>query len=292
MDDADWRRLVNQVRVGDCLPFLGAGACSGTLPTAADLCEHFARRYDYPFEDASDLARVTQYALTEIRDPVDLKREVCQLLQADGPAPRADRTEPHRLLADLPLSVFLTTNYDNLLASALVDARKTPNAAISPWWEPLSAHADLRGEPTTDSPLIYHLHGSSADPRSLVLTESDYLTYMINIVEVPAATGRSMLPTAVLEAMVRKPLLFIGYSLQDWTFRVLFHGLARATPRQNQRRHVSVQLMPKVRAAAEDVERKARRYLEQYLNGWNISIYLGTASDFCAELRQRLDDVT
>jgi hypothetical protein len=289
VDEADWQRLVKQVRLGDCLPFLGAGACSGTLPTAADLSMHYAEQYEYPFHDRTDLARVTQYALTEIRDSVDLKAELCDFLHEFGHPPPHDLAEPHALLADLPISVFLTTNYDGFLATALRRTGKRPQVAVSPWWDTLNPQPDPRWDPTPDAPLVYHLHGSCAEPRSMVVTESDYLTYMVNIVEVPAATGRSLLPTAVLDAMSRRPMLFLGYSLQDWTFRVLFHGLARATPRHNQRRHVSVQLMPKVSVSAEDAERKARRYLEQYLDGWNISIYLETASEFCAELRERLE---
>jgi hypothetical protein len=291
VDEADWRRLVNQVRSGDCLPFLGAGACSGTIPTAHDLSRRYARQYGYPFDDDTDLARVMQYALTEIRDPVDLKSELCRYFGTCGHPSTTDLSEPHALLAGLPLSTFLTTNYDDFLVTALRRAGKTPHVALSPWWDNLNQPPDPQWDLSVETPLVYHLHGNCGDPRSMVVTESDYLTYMVNIVEVPASTGRSLLPTVVLDAMSQKPLLFIGYSLQDWTFRVLFHGLARTTPRQNQRRHVSVQLMPKVNGGAKDAEQKARRYLEHYLNGWNISIFLGSASDFCAQLRARLDGV-
>ncbi|GAA4573708.1 hypothetical protein GCM10023193_68120 [Planotetraspora kaengkrachanensis] len=281
--------MVNQVRSGDCLPFLGAGACSGTIPNARDLSRRYADQYGYPFDDDMDLARVMQYALTEIRDPVDLKVELCRFFGMCGYPPSTDLAEPHSLLASLPISTFLTTNYDDFLAVALRRVGKRPQVELSRWWDILNHPVDPPLEATVESPLVYHLHGNCRNPLSMVLTESDYLTYMVNIVEFPASTGRSLLPPVVLEAMSNKPLLFIGYSLQDWTFRVLFHGLARTTPRQNQRRHVSVQLMPRVNGGARDAEQKARRYLEHYLNGWNISIFLGSASDFCAQLRARLD---
>ena len=70
--------------------------------------------------------------------------------------------------------------------------------------------------------------------------------------------------------MSTRPLLFVGYSLQDWTFRVLFHGLARDIPTVTTRRHVSVQLMPRVNGSAQTRRRRRRRYLPHYLNGWNI----------------------
>ncbi|WP_449065235.1 SIR2 family NAD-dependent protein deacylase [Planomonospora algeriensis] len=287
MDDADWQRLINQLRRGDCTPFLGAGACR-TLPTGTALSREYAARYGYPFADAHNLARVMQYVEAVVRDPVDLKDEVCRLLQSHGRPPPGDPADPHALLAGFPLKVFLTTNYDNFLHEALRASGKEPHSTVSPWWDAAPADVPVLPEPTAERPLVYHLHGTWSRPASLVLTEADYLAYLVNMVDASAGDGRHPLPTPVLEAMTHRPLLFIGYSLQDWTFRVLFHGLARSTPRSNKRRHVSVQLMPEVSDSAGDAVDKAKRYLVHYLNGWNISIFLGTAAEFCEELRRRM----
>ncbi|MFI6453208.1 SIR2 family NAD-dependent protein deacylase [Streptosporangium amethystogenes] len=288
MDDVDWRRLIDQLHRGDCTPFLGAGACAGTLPTGAALSNRYALHYGYPFSDPGNLARVMQYGAAVVRDPVDLKEGVCRLLRSHGgPAP-GDPEEPHRLLAGFPVTTFLTTNYDDFLAEALRAEGKEPHVAVSPWWEADPAATPVLPEPTVERPLVYHLHGSWSEPASLVLTEADYLTYLVNMVDVVATGGRHPLPTPILRAMTARPLLFLGYSLQDWTFRVLFHGLMRGTPRSNKRRHVSVQLMPEINGSAGDAESKARRYIAHYLDGWNISIFLGTASEFCAELLRRM----
>lgn len=290
MNDADWQRLIDQLRRGDCTPFLGAGACSGRLPTGGELSRTYAARYGYPFTDSRNLAQVMQFAEAAVGDPVDLKVDVCRQLQERGRHPPDGDDDVHTLLARFPLPVFLTTNYDDFLAQALTRQGKNPQVAISPWWETGMSGIPLLPEPTVDKPIVYHLHGSWHEPRSLVLTESDYLTYLVNMVDASAANGRHPLPTAVLEAMTMRPLLFVGYSLQDWTFRVLFHGLARDIPLRNKRRHVSVQLMPEVDGSAHGAEEKARRYLTHYLNAWNISIFLGTAAEFCAELRRRMED--
>ncbi|MEU8036853.1 SIR2 family protein [Streptosporangium sp. NPDC049078] len=300
MDDVDWERLIDQLGRGDCAPFLGAGACAGTLPTGAALSNQYALRYGYPFSDAGDLARVMQYGEAVVRDPVDLKETVCGHLRSHGRPPVTDPGEPHRLLAGFPLTTFLTTNYDDFLAEALRAEGKDPHVAVSPWWDTDPGAAPLLPEPTVERPIVYHLHGSWAEPASLVLTEADYLTYLVNMVDAVATDGRHPLPIPILRAMTTRPLLFVGYSLQDWTFRVLFHGLVRNTPRSNKRRHVSVQLMPEVSRptggtgstgsakSTESAESKARRYITHYLDRWNISIFLGTASEFCAELRRRM----
>ncbi|GIH80219.1 hypothetical protein Plo01_66480 [Planobispora longispora] len=295
--------MVDQLHKGECTPFLGAGA-SLTLPTGTTLSKIFAARYGYPFTDDHNLARVMQYTESVVRDPVYLKGKVCDELQSyRRPSPH-DPANPHALLAKFPLQTFLTTNYDDFLVEALNAMGKQPHSAISPWQMDTTGgkkprttashwHRDATDEvglpePTADRPLVYHLHGSWHQPSSLVLTESDYLTYLVNMVDAAANDGKHPLPIPVLRAMTFHPLLFIGYSLQDWTFRVLFHGLARSTPRSNQRRHVSVQMMPEVSVSPGDAADKARRYLTHYLNGWNISIFLGTASEFCEQIRRRM----
>ena len=286
MDDADWERLISQLRRGDCTPLLGAGACVGTLPSGSTLSRKYAHLYSYPFTDTHNLARVMQYAQAVVRDPVDLKQDVCDHLQSQGTLSSGTPDEPHAVLAQFPIKAFLTTNYDDFLRVALLRAGKAPTVAVSEWWDTSGAETPLP-EPTVDQPLVYHLHGSWSDPSSLVLTEADYLTYLVNMVDSRTFEGRPPLPEVVLNAMSTRPLLFIGYSLQDWTFRVLFHGLARDIPRNNRRRHVSVQLMPEVNSSAVDAEKRAEQYLQHYLNDWNISIYLGTAAQFCEELRRR-----
>jgi hypothetical protein len=93
----------------------------------------------------------------------------------------------------------------------------------------------------------------------------------------------------VLPALTRQPLLFIGYSLRDWSFRMLFYGLVRSVADVQRRRHVSVQLPPLAGESETTHERRARNYLTEYFQQLNISVFWGTASDFCAELADRLE---
>jgi hypothetical protein len=286
VDEADWERLINQLRRGDCTPLLGAGACSGTLPTGSELSVKYARDYGYPFHDVTDLAQVMQWATSVVRDPVELKYRLCAELQAHG-VPKNDASEPHALLAGFPITTYLTTNYDDFLVKALRHTGKNPRPAISQWWDIVPEKIPLP-DPSDHEPLVYHLHGSWTEPQSLVLTDLDYTTYLINMVEAQATGFRYPLPDAVVTAMTTKPLLFIGYRLQDPTFKVIFNGLARSVPRSNKRRHISVQLIPDVVASVPDAKEQARKYLTHYLDGWNISIFLGTATEFCEELQRRM----
>lgn len=293
MEEADWERLIDQLERGDCTPFLGAGACHGVLPTGSALSNQWATRYDYPFTDRDDLARVMQYAAIREGDPVTLKQKVCRYLTSIDPPDFGDPAEPHALLAEFPIPIFVTTNYDDFLVRALRAAGKQPNSTMCSW----SAGMDYDKEffdsrpgmsPQYPSPLVYHLHGRMGMPKSLVLTENDYLEFLAKI----ASNHDSeplLIPSVVLSAFANNPLLFIGYSLQDWTFRVIFHGILSAIPDVHRRRHVSIQLLPPLNGSTADIEEQAKLYMTEYLEkNWNISVFWGSVTDFCRELRMRV----
>lgn len=292
MEEADWARLVSQLGRGDCTPFLGAGACD-VLPTASELGSRWAAKYDYPFVDREDLAKVMQYAAVMEGDSVYLKEKVCEYLRSVHPPDFGRPTEPHALLARFPIPVFITTNYDDFLVKALGLAGKNPNAAICSWFGSTDNDREFfettpGRNPTSAMPLIYHLHGRMQTPKSLVLTESDYLEFLVRITASRDDDPLRLIPGAILSALTDNPLLFVGYSLQDWTFRVLFHGLLRAIPSTHRRRNVSVQLLPPVHNDRDDeVKDRARRYLTRYLEDWRISIFWGTTAEFCRELHSR-----
>jgi hypothetical protein len=130
--------------------------------------------------------------------------------------------EPHAILADLPLPVYLTTNYDDYMAKGLRLRRRDVRRELCRWNEALESEAsvfDTGFEPTAANPVVFHLHGHTL-PESLVLTEDDYLSFLANIARNP-----NLLPVPIQKALDRSTCLFIGYRLADWNFRVLFQGL-------------------------------------------------------------------
>jgi hypothetical protein len=300
VDERDWQRLVEQLRNGDCTPFLGAGACAGALPTGSELGRQWAERYQYPFQDGSNLPEVMQYASIVEGDPVTVKQRVARELSSLPDPDFTDPAEPHALLAELPINVYLTTNYDDFMTRALHRAGKRPVTAVCPWYRgaEVDAHMPLPGgyrtqlpgtyQPRGDEPLVYHLHGSLRYPPSLVLTEQDYAEFLVNLAKDLGEDAKRVVPTQILSALARQPLLFIGYSLRDWSFRMLFHGFVGAVPDVLRRRHVSVQLSPAADMEGPEERRQAEDYLTRYFSKLNISVFWGTAADFCTELRDRM----
>jgi hypothetical protein len=273
----EWQRLLARIGGGHCTPFLGAGACAGTLPLGGDVARRWAKEEDYPLEDDWDLPRVAQFVSVN-GDPMWPKEKICQELRGIGP-PDFDRPgEPHAVLAELPIPIYVTTNYDDFMVQALQAAGKEPRRDICRWNDSPALQAQRRVltpafTPTPANPIVFHLHGHVSVPESIVLTEDDYLDFLVSISSEP-----KLLPHQIKKALAGASLLFIGYRLADWDFRVLHRGLVMAGEQSLRRLSVTVQLRP------TDPERE---YLEQYFGALNVRVYWGTAKEFAVDLRRR-----
>ena len=283
LEDREWELLLRRIRDGKCTPFLGAGACYGILPLGSDIARSWAKEYDYPMDDVYDLPRVAQYLSVQY-DSMYPKEELIKDFFSDEKTPDfSEANEPHGILADLPLPVYLTTNYDSFMVQALEASGKKPQREYCRWNETIkynpSIFDDAGYQPDSQNPVVFHLHGLDKVPESLVLTDDDYLDFLINI-----SKEQNLLPHLIQRAMAGSSLLFIGYSLEDWTFRVLFRGLVNSTESALRRISVAVQLPPD---APESTQRLIQKYRNMYFDKIDIRIHWGNARNFVEELSSR-----
>jgi hypothetical protein len=279
VDEGQWLTLVERIDRGRCTPFIGAGACVPTLPLAREIADQWTGAGRYPLDDAHDLARVAQY-LAVRRDAMYPKERIQEELAGLGPPDFDDPLEPHAVLADLPLPLYVTTNYDDFMVQALRHRRRAARQEICKWnnsypvqREPAPMRDDRTYQPTPASPTVFHLHGRLAVPESLVLTEDDYLDFLVTLSERP-----DTLPHQIRGALSSTSLVFIGYSLADWDFRVLHRGLVVRGDPSLRRVSVTVQLRQ---------SREAEEYLDTYFRRIDVSVYWGDATTFARELRER-----
>ncbi len=157
---------------------------------------------------------------------------------------RAERqpADPHRVLAELPILVYLTVDPSTLLEKALVKAGKEPQVEFCRWrsraeWPAAVYDAEPKYYPTEKRPLVFHLFGSLVKPESvfepgeyldsLVLTEDDYFDYLIG-----ATSNNALIPPVVRRMLTNSALLFLGFRLDEWDFRVLYRSIIeRGGPR-------------------------------------------------------------
>lgn len=278
LEDKDWHLLLRRIEGGKCTPFLGAGACYPTLPLGSEIARRWAEQYQYPLADTGNLARVAQFLAVKY-DPMYPKEEILKQFFRDvDPPDFREADEPHGVLADLPLPVYLTTNYDDFLVRALKDRGKAPRRELCCWNKYVKGQQSVSEietdfEPSEDNPLVFHLHGHDEVSESLVLAEGDYLDFLVNV-----SRDATMLPPRIQRALAGASPLFIGYALEDWSFRVLYQGLINATDPSLRRISVTVQL---------PLPQEQQKYLDDYFHSKDVSVYWGTAREFAAELGRR-----
>jgi hypothetical protein len=292
LDDSGWEVLLGRIGDGKCTPFLGAGVNDDILPLGREIAEEWAEKYEYPLENCSDLVQVAQFLAISRNDPMFPKERVLKHLKIrleewlrknDPKKFFLDPSEPLSVLAELPLPIYMTTNYDDLMLRALKSHKKAPRRELCRWnkyvkEKPSVFDSPSGFEPTPATPVVFHLHGHDEIPESLVLTEDDYLDFLVNI------SREKVLPSRIEEALTGASLLFIGYRLADLNFRVIFRGLVGSMEGSLRRVNVGVQLPP---GTPEQERTKVQDYLAQYFGSLRVQVYWGTAKQFVAELRDR-----
>src|SRR5712692_7531156 len=178
LNERNWAVLLERISRGQCTPFIGAGICYGVLPLGGDIANAWAKQYDYPLDDSCDLMRVAQFLALEFNDAVFPKEEILKSFANKLPD-FSDRLEPHRVLASLPLPVYLTTNYDDFMTQALTHRKKDPKRELCQWNGYIKKYPSIFKskpdyEPSPANPVVFHLHGHSGRADSLVLTENGF----------------------------------------------------------------------------------------------------------------------
>jgi hypothetical protein len=222
--------VAEAVRSQKCILFLGAGVHASPpdgslfcyppeqrppIGTAlsrelADACD-FARRF--PGDDPANLQRVAlAYEIDSSRARlVDAITSVVHTHRAPSPMLHA--------LARLDFPVVITTNYDELFERALRDAGKQPRVSVyNPDDEPT---ADFDNE-TAQSPVLYKLHGDIAHRESIVVTDEDYIQFVLRMSD---KEPYDPIPLSLKHFLKRWTTLFVGYSLLDYNLRLLFKTL-------------------------------------------------------------------
>ena len=324
-----WPALVNDVWSGSCLPLLGPGLTDTLLGPRQQLARELADRYRFPLAPyyREDMPQVAQFLaidqsanfpVAELRShlAVKLSDQLAQLCARAGePVPEkfrsiprskrthalvdelvnevwghlhADLADPFAVLAKLPLPIYVTAQPTSLLASALRDEGKQPRVEVARW-NPICPRSIFDCmpdyEPSPEEPLVFHIFGSLHYPGSVVLREDDYFEFL-------RTTGRDSdaVPEVVRSAFADSALLFLGFRMEDWDFRVLFHSIMsqEGGARLEQHSHVAAQIDPEEGLTLEP--EGARRYFESYFRKpHDVSVYWGSVESFLTQLYKRIE---
>jgi hypothetical protein len=226
LESDDWDGLIQNIKRGKCILLLGPDVAtlsdeSGAPCMSRQFAHQLAAELKSPPAtlDREDLAHVAQLYVNQAKgDRGKLERAAERFYKPF----RDQRNSIHDDLAALPFALCITTTPDQLLVNALRNQGKHPKIG---YYDMRGGRAAQVGPSSAAQPLVYQLFGSVADSRSLVLTETDLLEFLVKII-----TPESGLPSDLKNQFSedKNPdisFLFIGFGFQRWYLRILLHVL-------------------------------------------------------------------
>jgi hypothetical protein len=291
------------------------------LPTIdQQLARMWAVSSGYPMSDSHNLARVTQYRQVELEDPTQAKREYLNFMndrllrnnlnrqgyedtvtkylgrtqmlnfstvvrELDLPTFPEGKEDPLRLLARLPLPIYITTSYFSFLEEALIKETKDPVTQVLSW---SSENPGIKAEhlpdrdyvPTPLKPAVYHLFGLENYARTLVLSEDDYMDFLMK--SAAAISSSELIPSPLRRTLASSRLLLLGYSLPEWEFRALFRFILEFRQPKLAPLSIAIQLQPSLKKKA--FEEKSLFYLEKYFKEYRFKVRWIDTETFMYEL--------
>ena len=269
-DYEKWPALIGHIRDGRCTPVLGIGLTDSIFGSRQDIARQWAQRYRYPLadHDRDDLPQVAQYVSTN-QDDAHVRRELGDYLRSVlverypefAPVEPGPSAPCRTMLRDVwngrreqqpgrPVQRAGPPAVPDVRHDAHIDAaRRTPcgpraggttttrPSPICEWkesidWPESIYEREPEYEPSPERPLVVYLMGNvetptPQNPTSLVITENDYFNYLIEVSRNPDA-----IPCNVRTALVNGSLMFLGFRLEDWDFRVLFRTIMKPARRR------------------------------------------------------------
>ena len=305
------RSLLTHVEGGRLTPILGHGINDHLVGSSAEIAQDWAEGFRFPLADhrRTDLADVAQF-VSVMTNPETLRSGLGLHIQkrlGGGDGGQGSRTElsamlreawldhaaatdhdVHTTIAELPCTIFVDASPWPLISDALHHVGKSPVIEVCRWREDVDEWPDsvFANEPdyrpSVERPLVFHVFGSLDVPESIVLTEDDYMDFVVAVTADP-----TLVPSAVMNALSNSALLLLGCELDDWDVRTLFRTVVGGEGSGRLRRytHVAAQLDPA--AAAVISPERARDYLERYFGRFRepaMDIYWGSVRDFVDDL--------
>ncbi|UQK61508.1 SIR2 family protein [Ezakiella coagulans] len=263
------REIEKAIKSDELGAFIGAGlSIPAGFSSWKELLREPAEEIGLDVEKENDLVNLAQYySNSKNRTSIDdlIKERFSQL---------AKPTENHKLLSQLPISTFWTTNYDKLIEKALENNMKKPYVKTK--------DEHLRGTNHNFDAIVYKLHGDVEAPEDAVITRSDYEEFGYN---------KRKLFREVLEGdLLTKTFLFLGFSFEDPNFNYVIGRLRVLLDEKNTRKHYCI--MKRIQDTDEDYEyKKVRQELQiEDLNRYGIFTYLVNKYDEITEILSTLVD--
>lgn len=198
--------------------FAGAGmSAPAGFVNWSQLLTEFAEEIGLDSQKEFNLVKLAQYYVNERMNKSEISNKIIEEFYFNDGIP-----VNHKILAQLPIKTYWTTNYDSLIEESLrevnkiVDVKHTVNQlAIT--------------IPNRDV-IVYKMHGDKDYPYDVILTKDDYERYESNY---------GAFITALKGQLVSKTFLFVGFSFDDPNLEHILSSM-RKEYKEHQRAHYAI----------------------------------------------------
>lgn len=203
--------LVEAVRNGECVLFVGSGVSTDAgLPSWSDLVAELGDELGVPKDarggDLDYFLDLAQWYRDARRDP-PLEDRVAARFTAENSGARP--TLAHYLLASIPARYYVTTNYDDLLESALAALRRWPIRVVR--------EQDVASTGSSAGCYVVKFHGCAVTREAVVLSRDDYDDFF---------RRRPAMALLLEGLLLNQSFFYVGYGLRDPDFRQIHTRVA------------------------------------------------------------------
>jgi hypothetical protein len=273
------KSIAKNIKRGNCVLFTGAGVnfCSAEYeqhyppghrpPTGAELTTLIKNELpDDPFaaEPHVSLSRIAQY-YEGVDDRLNLHAILVQHTKTGKHASPILKD-----LAQMPFTHIMTTNYDQLFEEALTLAGKQNfhKGVYKRERNELTFKVD-QNDITVERPFLYKVHGDIDDRASIVITDEDYIHFILRMRD---KDDYNPIPRSFTDMFANKSILFIGYRLMDYNLRLLFKTIRWGNDESLLPRNYSIDPYPDVVIA--DVVDSYYKTSSIVVDAWRVVPYL------------------
>jgi hypothetical protein len=214
-------RLLHDLRAGEVVLFAGAGVSKGAgLYDWNELICRLAEELQIPEkqrEKTSHLDIAQWY-----RDEEGGNLRLQEIIRSEFGRKSSRPTLAHYLLTSLPVRIFFTTNYDDLLSQSL--------EALKYWPVRITEEGHIPRTGSREDTFVVHLHGHVDRPHDIVLSRSDFDGYF---------KDRPAFAAILKSLLLNHTFFFVGYGLGDPNFWQIYNEISHILPQKRRRAYAT-----------------------------------------------------
>jgi hypothetical protein len=214
-------RLLHDLPAGEVVLFVGAGVSRGTgLYDWNELIRRLAGELQI---DSKQLEKTSHLDVAQwYRDEEGGNLRLQEIIRSEFGRKSSRPTLAHYLLTSLPVRMFFTTNYDDLLSQSL--------EALKYWPVRITEEGDIPRTGSREDTFVVHLHGHVDAPHNIVLSRSDFDSYF---------KDRPAFAAILKSLLLNHTFFFVGSGLGDPNFWQIYNEISHILPQKRRRAYAT-----------------------------------------------------